>query len=46
MEYKKANIDLIIQRYLSAYSSVDSVEQLVGFIMATEIGVFIFLSSQ
>ena len=41
--YNKVKIDLTIQKHLLAYSSEDSVEQFVGFIMATEIGVFILL---
>ena len=44
LDYKKAKIDLTIQKHLLAYSFEDSVEQFVGFIMATEIGVFTPLS--
>ncbi|KAN0131263.1 hypothetical protein V8E53_010967 [Lactarius tabidus] len=37
LDYKKANIDLAIQQHLLVYSPKDSVEQCVGFIMATNI---------
>ncbi|KAN0131281.1 hypothetical protein V8E53_010985 [Lactarius tabidus] len=37
LDYKKANIDLAIQQHLLVYSPKDSVEQCVGFIMATDI---------
>ncbi|KAN0131069.1 hypothetical protein V8E53_011202 [Lactarius tabidus] len=37
LDYKKANIDLAIQQHLLVHSPKDSVEQCVGFIMATDI---------
>jgi hypothetical protein len=44
LDYKKANIDLAIQQHLLVYSPKDSVEQCVGFIMATDIGRLVLLS--
>ena len=44
LAYREANIDLRIQQYLRASSQERSIEQFVGFIMATEIGLF-FLAS-
>jgi hypothetical protein len=41
--YQKANIDESIQQYLTACASELSVEQFAGFIMDTDIGLFIFL---
>jgi len=35
--YQRANIDVIIQQYLTACASEQSVEQFVGFIMGTDI---------
>ena len=43
LDYQKANIDGSIQQYLTAYASDISVEQFTGFIMGTEIGLFISL---
>jgi hypothetical protein len=43
LNYQKANIDVIIQQHLTACASKQSVEQFVGFIMSTDIGLFIFL---
>ena len=44
LDYREANIDLIIQQYLSASSQEHSVELFAGFIMATDIGSFILAS--
>jgi len=41
LHYREANIDLKIRQYLTASSQEHSVEQLAGFIMATDIGSFI-----
>jgi len=38
LAYQEANIDLRIQQYLRASSQEHTVQQFVGFIMATEIG--------
>ena len=38
--YQEANMDLKIQQHLIASSQVHSVEQFVGFIMASDIGLF------
>ena len=38
--YQQANIDLKFQEHLAAFSQELSVEQLAGFIMATDIGWF------
>ena len=43
-DYQRQNIDDSIQQYLTACASDVSVEQFAGFIMGTEIGVFILLS--
>jgi hypothetical protein len=40
-----ANIDGSIQQYLTTCASGGSVEQFAGFIMGTEIGLFILLTS-
>jgi hypothetical protein len=42
-KYRKANIDVTIQQHLTACAAEQSVEQFVGFIMSTDIGLFIFL---
>ena len=44
LHYQEANIDLKIQEYLTTTSQEQSVVQFVGFIMATDIGVFIHTS--
>ena len=44
LDYQKAKIDLTVQQHPLAYSPGDTVEQFIGFIMATEIGVFVLLS--
>ena len=44
LNYQKANIDESIQQFLTSCASDVSVEQFAGFIMGTEIGVFILLS--
>ena len=44
LDYQKAKIDLTIQQHPLAYSPEDTVEQFIGFIMATEIGEFVLLS--
>ena len=44
LNYQKANIDVTIQQHLRACAAQQSVEQFVGFIMSTDIGLFIFLS--
>ena len=41
--YQRQNIDESIQQYLTACASDVSVEQFTGFIMGTEIGLFILL---
>ena len=43
LNYQIANIDVTIQQHLTACASEQSVEQFVGFIMSTDIGLFIFL---
>jgi hypothetical protein len=43
LSYQKANMDESIQQYLTACASELSVEQFTGFIMGTDIGLFIFL---
>jgi hypothetical protein len=43
LSYQEANIDESIQQYLMACASELSVEQFSGFIMGTDIGLFIFL---
>jgi hypothetical protein len=43
LNYQKANIDVTIQQHLTACASKQSVEQFVGFIMSTDIGLFISL---
>ena len=40
-DYKKANIDFMIQEYLKKFTSEDYVEKIADFIMATNIGLFI-----
>ena len=42
--YRNANIDVAIKQHLQAHSSEHSVEQFAGFIMGTDIGLFILLS--
>ena len=44
LNYQKANIDESIQQYLMACASELSVEQFAGFIMGTDIGLFVLLS--
>ncbi len=44
LDYREANIDLKIRQYLTASSQEHSVEQFAGFIMATDIGLFILAS--
>ena len=39
--YQKANIDMTIQEHLTACAAKQSVEQFVGFIMSTDISLFI-----
>jgi F0F1-type ATP synthase assembly protein I len=43
LDYQEANIDESIQQYLTACALDVSVEQFAGFIMGTEIGLFILL---
>ena len=43
LDYQRQNIDEYIQQYLTASASDVSVEQFAGFIMGTEIGLFILL---
>ena len=38
VDYREANVDLIIQQHLTASSQEHSVEQFVAFILATDIG--------
>ena len=42
LNYQKANIDVTIKKHLKACSSEQSIEQFVGFIMNTDIGLFLF----
>jgi hypothetical protein len=42
--YRGANIDSKIQQYLKLLSFENSVKQFSGFIMATDMGLFILLS--
>jgi hypothetical protein len=44
LDYQEANIDLKIQQHLMSSSQEHSIELLVGFIMATNIGLFILVS--
>ena len=44
LHYQQANIDLKIQQYLAATSTEQSVTLFAGFIMATDIGLFILSS--
>ena len=41
-KYRKGNIDVTIQEYLTACAAKQSVEQFVGFIMSTDISLFVF----
>ena len=43
LDYQRENIDESIQQFLTACASEVSVEQFAGFIMGTEIGLFILL---
>ena len=43
LNYQRQNIDESIQQFLTAYASDVSVEQFSGFIMGTEIGLFVLL---
>ena len=43
LDYQRQNIDETIQKYLTACTSDVSAEQFSGFIMGTEIGLFILL---
>ena len=43
-DYQQANIDLTIQQHLMASSPEYFIRELVGFIMATDIGSFILAS--
>ena len=45
LDYQEANVDLTIQQHLMASSQEHSVELFVAFVMATEIGLFIFSSA-
>ena len=40
--YRKANTDVTLQEHLTACASKQSIEQFVGFIMSTDISLFIF----
>jgi hypothetical protein len=42
-KYQKANIDVTIQKHLIACAAGQSEDQFVGFIMSTEMGLFIFI---
>jgi hypothetical protein len=44
LDYQKANIGVAIQQHLMASAPKHSVEQFSGFIMGTNIGLFIFPS--
>jgi hypothetical protein len=41
LDYQKANIDVTIQQHLITHASEHSVENFVGFIMSTDIGLCI-----
>jgi hypothetical protein len=41
LDYQKANIDVAIQQHLMASALEHSVDQFAGFIMSTDIGLFI-----
>ena len=41
-QYQKANIDVTIQEHLTASAAKQSEEQFVGFIMSTDISLFLF----
>jgi hypothetical protein len=41
-QYQEANIDVAIQQHLTACAAEQSEEQFVGFIMSTDISLFIF----
>ena len=43
LDYQEANIDLKIQEYLKAFTPEDSVQKFADFIMATDIGLFIYI---
>jgi hypothetical protein len=43
LNYQRANINVTIQQHLTACAAKQSVEQFVGFVMSTNIGLFIFL---
>ena len=43
LNYQKAKVDVAIQQHLTACAAKQSVEQFVGFIMSTNIGLFAFL---
>jgi hypothetical protein len=42
-KFQKASIDVVIQEHLTACAAEQSLDQFVGFIMNTDIGLFIFL---
>jgi hypothetical protein len=44
LDYQEANIGLKIQEYLKAFTPDDSVEKFSDFIMATNIGLFMYSS--
>ena len=44
LDYQRANIDQSIQQHLTTCGSDVSEEQFAGFIMGTEIGLFVLLS--
>ena len=44
LDYQEANINSTIEQHLLVCSSEHSVEQFAGFIMATNIGLFILVS--
>ena len=43
LDYQKAKVDVTIQQHLTSCAAEQSVEQFVGFIMSTDIGLFTFL---
>ena len=46
LNYQKANVDVTIQQHLTACAAEQSVEQFVGFVMSTDIGLFtLFITS-
>ena len=43
LDYRETNIDQNIQEYLKAFTPEDNAEKFAGFIIATNIGLFMYL---